>query len=188
MIETVLTFLKQEVNQYLTDKASAGVNTVELTQIVNEAGIYAFDDNKIALSLIQIEEETVFKSQGTTIRMENAFDVHLQPDIKINLYVVFAAKYSTYSESLKQLSNIILYFQSHSFFRNAEFPGLGHIERVSAELYSMSFEQLNQVWAYLGAKYLPSVVYKLRMVVIQAENIDKIVPPVTKVIGNFNSK
>ena len=35
------------------------------------------------------------------------------------------------------------------------------------DLLSYGPEQMNQMWACLGAKHLPSVVYRLRMVVLQ---------------------
>jgi hypothetical protein len=34
-------------------------------------------------------------------------------------------------------------------------------------MVSMNFEQVNHLWATLGGKYLPSVLYKVRMVAIE---------------------
>ena len=53
-----------------------------------------------------------------------------------------------------------------SFFDKADYPDLDPIEYLIVELYSLSFEQQNQLWASLGGKYMPSVVYKVRLVVI----------------------
>lgn len=188
MIDTLLTFIQEQVNQYLADKASLGINTILLTNIMNESGKYAFDENNIALTLINVEEDRIFKSQVQEVKMVEGQNIYTEPDIKVNLYIMFAARYATYSESLKQLSNIMLFFQSKSSFNSAEYPGLLKIEKFTAELFSLSFEQLNQVWAYLGAKYLPSVVYKLRLVIMQDIPVEKVMPPVTKITGKFNNE
>ena len=37
------------------------------------------------------------------------------------------------------------------------------------ELYTMNFEQVNHLWSTLGGKYLPSVLYKMKMIVISDE-------------------
>ncbi len=34
-------------------------------------------------------------------------------------------------------------------------------------MHTPGFEKMNHLWGYLGAKYLPSVMYKVRMITIQ---------------------
>ena len=41
------------------------------------------------------------------------------------------------------------------------------IEKLIVEMISLTFEQQNHMWGTLGAKYLPSVLYKVRMLVVQ---------------------
>ena len=60
------------------------------------------------------------------------------------------------------------------------------IGKLTVELESLSVEQLNQIWAYLGAKHLPSVAYKIRLVVIQDEFASAIQKPVTSVKTNIH--
>ena len=40
-------------------------------------------------------------------------------------------------------------------------------EKVTMEFVSLSMEQLNQMWSYLGSKYMPSALYKMRLCTIQ---------------------
>jgi hypothetical protein len=42
-----------------------------------------------------------------------------------------------------------------------------NIDRLIFDLYSTSFDELNQVWSINGGKYIPSVIYKMRMAMIQ---------------------
>jgi len=46
---------------------------------------------------------------------------------------------------------------------------------------SLSFEQLNQLWATIGGKQLPSVVYRIRLVAVQDVEPVAIQRPVTEV-------
>ena len=50
-------------------------------------------------------------------------------------------------------------------------PRRTEIERLVVELYSLNLEQQNHLWGYLGGKYLPSVVYKVRLVRIQEDAV-----------------
>jgi hypothetical protein len=47
------------------------------------------------------------------------------------------------------------------------------------ELYSSSFEQQYNFWNVVGAKYLPSVLYKVRMLVYQEKRVNDQGPPIT---------
>ena len=60
-------------------------------------------------------------------------------------------------------------------FTSENSPGLDpRIEKLIVELYSLSFEQQHHLWGILGAKYLPSVMYRVRMITIQeAQAIDE---------------
>ena len=44
------------------------------------------------------------------------------------------------------------------------------IDRLVFDLHNLSFEQLNHLWSVLGGTYVPSVLYKVRLVKIQADN------------------
>jgi hypothetical protein len=46
-------------------------------------------------------------------------------------------------------------------------------------LVNLSIQEINNVWAILGAKYMPSVVYKMRMVVLQENWVGERIPAVT---------
>lgn len=41
------------------------------------------------------------------------------------------------------------------------------VDRLALELVNYGPEQANQMWACLGAKHLPSVVYRVRMLFLQ---------------------
>jgi hypothetical protein len=191
MIDTAIKFLKDELNTYfLTQTGSDSV--VEMGKLVDEAGKYPQEiQNKICTSIINIEEERIFKSQIPEHIYANGQHIVLEPELKINLHVIFAANFDfkLYDQSLRYLSYVLTYFQSHPSFTSEVYPALdSRIEKLTVELQSLNYEQLNQIWAFIGGKQLPSVVYKIRLVSLQDITPTAIQPPVTKIDTSLNAK
>lgn len=184
MLDLALQFLNDEVTNYLAVRtvSSSATDKVHLSKLVDETGKVAFVENSIATSVLSIEEDRVFRSQLPEYEFRNGQHVVLQPDLKLNVYVIFAAYFQHYNEALKHLSYILTCFQSQSTFTPQTHPGLdARIPRLNLELQSLTFEQLNQMWAFIGGKLLPSVVYKVRMVMLQDEALSAVQPPVTAI-------
>lgn len=178
MIDLALDFLTRQVNTYLRMKLdpSSNANFIQLSNISHfgqdeDVGIDAASQNAF-LSLINIEEDRISKSQEGFVRKETTV-VYKNPKIFLNLYALFSVNLSTYSEALKRLSLIIQFFQYRFVFDTTNSPSLdSRIEKLIVEMYTLSFEQSNQMWGTLGGKYLPSVLYKVRMVGIEEDAID----------------
>ena len=189
MIDSVFKFLKDEINTYLLTQT--GVNTVEVkpSQLVDDMGKYAFGEDQIAVSLINIEEERIFKSQQQDYSYTNGQNVVLEPELKLNLYILFAANFKQYDESLKFISHILTFFQARRTFTREKYPALDpRVLQLCQELESPSYEQLNQIWTYIGGKYLPSVIYRVRMVVLQEQTQTAIQPAITTVETEFSNQ
>lgn len=172
MLDVALNFLTTELNSYLVArgarKATDEIGKVEIGRLVDEGGKWAIPDDHIGATLIHIDEERVMRGQLPETVLSGGKQVVLEPKLKLNLHVLFAAKFQKYVEGLRSLSLILTYFQSHPTFTSDSYAGLdSRIERLTVELQSLTFEQLNQVWAYLGAKHLPSAIYKVRMICLQ---------------------
>lgn len=140
------------------------------------------DSNKGAtflntISLINIEEEKNFKTQGLQVsqtpeqRKKGVYSSR-EPDIKLNLFILISAYNKNYEDALKFISRVVNYFQEFNVFDRkndgAEDDIPENVERVVVELYSVTFEQQNQIWASLSTGYIPSVIYKVRMITIDA--------------------
>ncbi|MGB3464669.1 MAG: DUF4255 domain-containing protein [Cyclobacteriaceae bacterium] len=184
MIHNALEFLTDELNSYLkikNRKTNMSENMVTLTNVATQEGNWAIPNNKLGISLINIEEERVFKEQRATHVTVNGESEHYNPEIKLNLYVLITSNYTSgeinadsteYLEGLKQLSNVIAFFQQKSVFNTTNSPSLDPaIGKLVVELFSYSFEQLYNFWTVIGAKYLPSVLYKVRLMRIQEKEI-----------------
>jgi hypothetical protein len=173
MIEKALLFLENQVNGYLK-KISGFDNKLSLSNITNNEGKTIIKD--LGLTLVNIEEETIGKTQTTYKKDSNDKTYIVNPEIKLNLYLLFTANFGDndtgYRESLKFLSYVISFFQAKNVFNHQNSPDLDeNIERLALSLYSVPFEQQNYLWGSIGAKYLPSVMYKARVITVQADDI-----------------
>ncbi|HSK12069.1 MAG TPA: Pvc16 family protein, partial [Phnomibacter sp.] len=100
MIHASLSFLTRELNAFIRLKdplntAGAASGLVALSSIVDQENKLYINRDTIFLTLVNTEEETVGKSQlpyhrtpDDTLHIEN-------PDIKLNLYLLFSAYAST---------------------------------------------------------------------------------------------
>ena len=66
-----------------------------------------------------------------------------------------------YAQSLSVLNETLLFIQSHPFF---ELDG----QRYTVELVMLSAQDTNNIWTTLGGQYYPSVMCKLRRLVVDA--------------------
>ncbi|NUN12890.1 MAG: DUF4255 domain-containing protein [Myxococcales bacterium] len=179
MLQHVTTFFEADINEYLVTRTGSNATRVVANKIATESGQVAFETNTIALSVVNIEEERVLKQHHNEFSYVNGQQVFVPPPLRLNLFVIFAVHHGTYNESLKLLSYVLTYFQHRRSFTPEKNPGLFEgIEKLTVDLQSLNWEQVNQLWGYLGAKYLPSAVYKITLVALQDGDIVEIQPPI----------
>lgn len=194
MIHFALDFLAQEVNAYLELKNGVVGEKIVLTNVATQEGNWAIPNNRVGLSLINIEEERIFKDQRTAVVNSEGKTENFNPEIKLNLYIIFTANYTSgdtetsgveYKEGLKQLSYVISFFQEKYVFTSANSPLLAqidqNIQKLIVELYSYSFEQLYSFWSVIGAKYLPSVLYRVRLLSFQGKKTTSQLPSIESI-------
>lgn len=174
MINKALTFIEEQTNIYMNGLLTP--STQKYVSLGNIANISDSGDSTgntdtagVIITLVNIEEDRISKNPDGIYRQVDKV-IKTNPRILLNLYVLFAAHMSTYTTALSRISNIIQCFQSSNFFTQATHPSLDPgIEKLHLELYTMNFEQVNHLWSTLGGKYLPSVLYKMRMITIADE-------------------
>lgn len=181
MIDVAIKFLVGQLDAYLKAREGSPVGSVVVSPIVNETGSPVIE-NAIGVALLNIEEERTTRQQLPESRLINGQRVVLEPKLQVNLLLLFAARFGDYPTALKYLSHVLTFFQAHPRFSSEESPALDEaIALLVPELQSLSYEQLNQVWASIGAKMLPSVVYKVRLVRLQDVEPTAVSPPITEI-------
>jgi hypothetical protein len=172
MIDTALDFINKRLNDFLRVQYDDQSNTAEYIQLDNIAwndqSIIKQTTNNAFITLVNIEEDRISKSPDNFVRTNTGI-VYQNPTIFLNLYVLFAANLNSYSESLTRLSYIIQFFQVKNVFTALDSPDFpSGIDKLIFDLKTLSFQDLNNLWGILGSKYLPSVVYILRLVTISS--------------------
>ena len=190
MLDLALNFLADEFNGYLVRRTgSSSLGKVVPGALLDYKGNLAITSGTVALALVNIEEERTTREQmPRRVGSGGPQELWLQPELKLNLTLLFAARMIDYSTTLKALSHVLTFFQSHPAFTVDEYPALDpRIGKIVMELYSVTPETLNQLWASIGAKYQPSALYRARLVTIQDREPIMAGPPITDVSFALNN-
>lgn len=188
MINNALKFICEELNKYLVTKNLEDPTFTDFVKLDNVTkaqdgtpGNTALQKNAI-ISLVNIEEDRVSKSQRNYEKINDRIH-YANPKIHLNLYCLISVNHTTYETSLKWLSYIIQFFQHKNVFDYQNSPKLYtyDLEKLVFDMHPLNFEQVNHLWGTLGGKYLPSVMYKIRVVVISEDHVDMEALPVTKI-------
>jgi hypothetical protein len=199
MLRTAMEFLTEELNQYMKVKDPinfGNVDCVILSGLMNPDGTFAIpmdqgnESFKVILTLINLEEDRIADSQLNHQRKNDLIQV-INPPVNINAYVLFSVYAPSYPTALRLLSHVISFFQSNTTFTPAKYPHLNakveedrpwqKIERLTISLYGTTFEQQNNLWAALGAKYMPNVIYKVRTMSFVDHEPKMQAPPISEI-------
>ncbi len=164
MIYEALDEIADELNQHFKLRFGITEDKLFISTIVNNDGSDAIEKDNVIMHLVNIREEKL---------IANRHNSGGNPPVSLNLYILFTTNFSgkLISEGIKFISEIIGFFQSDNVI---EAPGT----KLIMELQNLDFQEQNSLWASLGAKYSPSVVYKARMVTIdEGMPTSTLIPP-----------
>ena len=165
MINSVLTYLRSELLAHLgLDESQIILADASTLTTSTAIGCY--------VTVVNLEEEAALKNLSHSTRVAGQV-VYREPPIHLNLSLLITCRFDQYVTSLVHLSSVIEFFQHHRVF-SAEhqrpanpFPAV--LEKLLVEFQSQNFEKLNHMWGMLGGLYLPSALYKLRMIKVQLD-------------------
>lgn len=184
MIAAAILCVRDELNQAMKRRFSSTDDIVVVSNLYEPDGSptpYAAD--KLAMFLVNVEREAGPSRALSRVGGGMGSTGLYQPPVFLNLMVMFAATFSgaRYSESLKLLEAATAFFQSRPVFDPQNTPNLDRgIEKLSFELENLSIADLGNLWGVLGGRYVPSVLMRARMVVIDSAQLSLQIPPVTR--------
>lgn len=180
MIDAALTQIAQQLNQALRRRFRIADDLVVLSNIHEQDGSVAAQiADKLVVSLVNVEKETVTMQRGA--REVGALAAVLRPPVSLNLSVMFSANFGSgnYTEALKLLSSCVAFFQARPVLDHANTPDLdARIDRLTLEIRNLDITELSNLWGILSGRYMPSVLYKVRMLTLDAGEIDHEVPTI----------
>ncbi|MFN0195028.1 MAG: DUF4255 domain-containing protein [Aestuariivirga sp.] len=173
MIDGILSFLLDRLNKALP-RDFAGDPKEELFCYVgtDKDDAVNFKSDAVSMLLLRIEEDTALGPPDRYARPSSDGNRQkVEPEIRMNLWILFAARFSEYVQALRHLSRVVRYFQNHRVFNQENSPDLKDpLQKVIVELVTPSLSEQNDIWAMLRVAYLPSALYKVRLVVFQDED------------------
>jgi hypothetical protein len=199
MIRTALEFIKKELDAYIVereqDPANYSIgNVVDLKPIVLPNGtLNITDTTHVTMLLASVEEERREGKRPYFIPTPDKHFLRLNPPVEIDLMLIFAAQNSNYETALRDLSDIVAFFQAYPVFDQKNFPSLNAsvtdpvnkpwqlIEKLYFYLCNFSFEQQNNLWAMHGGRYIPSVIYKMHMLTFFETKSNDKTPGITEI-------
>jgi hypothetical protein len=186
MIYQSLHCLADEINDFFRIKLHVTEDKVLLSSIINQDGTVAVQgENKIVLTLLNVEKENAKTGSGypAAPRTSNGQASAININLLVMLSVYFSG--SNYPEGLKFLSLVISFLQRKPVFNQSNTPRLPEgIEKLSFDLETIGLERLSNIWTMIGAKYMPSVIYKLRMLTFDDAPTKEYRPLVKTLQGN----
>ena len=175
MIDDALIFLRDHLNTYLSQADSPAEAPKPRVVFVggDRMDPLTFTVGAVSALLVNIEEENSLRPPDLYRRTSPAGAAQkAQPEIRLNFYVLFVAHFNLYEDSLKYLSLVIQHFLDYRLLDHQNAPELSEkIEKLVVELVTLPFSEQNEVWSALRVTYHPSVLYKVRMVVFQGEDV-----------------
>lgn len=182
MVDKALNFVLGELDGHLKAKFGSVQELVVLSNIVDQDGSVPTEaENKLILTLINTERESAAQSANAFPRSPAGTSFsHVNPPLNLNLYLLVAAQFSNYDQALLMLSSAIGFFQGKQVFTSQNTPTFPReLEKLTVEIVNVKLEELSHLWGAIGAKYVPSIIYKIRMLTIQEAWVTEEIPPIT---------
>lgn len=190
MILSAINHVSSKLNQFLMHQFELVEDIVVVSNLVDHAGaVSANVNNRVVIFLTNIERETAANTHYKTSGIGREF-TQSQP-IHLNLYLMVCANFSgpNYNESLKFISSIIGYFQQQPVFNHQNSPDLDRgIDKIVLDIENIKNHDLSNMWGMFGAKYLPSILYKVRMITIESKAITSAVDKASAINVSVNSE
>ena len=179
MIHCVIDQVVSELNDYMQIRTGVEQKPVVAATLMKPDGQPdPKNGDKLVLSVVNVEADRVYHSVETFAKKPDDTIEVVKPDVRVNLYLLFVGNYTQYAEALKAISLVFAFFQRRTALDYASIAGLdGRKGRVTFEMMSPTFEQQNHLWGALGAKYMPSVLYKAGLLDIGDQATEGIAPP-----------
>lgn len=194
MIYETLQILKEQLEAYFEEVGLGKIVILENIALWESGNANASRlEGNVAITLLKMEEETTLKN-NPAYKMKNGKPEYYNPPVNLNLYLLISANCDTYDKSLRSISTVIKFFQGKKLFTSANtvynrtnvaFDLLDYFKFI-LELYTPSFEELNNVWGTLGGRQMPSAIYRVQLIQLEQNKKLSTSEVITHVGGDLN--
>jgi hypothetical protein len=154
---------------------------VVISNLLEQDGsIDPYVHNKLVVFLVNIERDTAPLRQSNSSTGGERIVIS-NPPVYLNLYLMFAGCFGgkNYPQALKFISTTISFFQKTPVFDHHIMPDLDdRIEKLVLNIENLNTQDLSNLWGILSGRYLPSILYKVRMVAFDKIDVRMQTPPI----------
>ncbi|MFT3795834.1 DUF4255 domain-containing protein [Flavobacterium sp.] len=182
MLMPALQYTKNVLDQYIRNKFSLDESKVILNNVIDSNGsIPKENENKVVLSLINIERET---TKPFYVRNQNLPDgsyADVSPAQRFTVDLLLTSNFDDYADTLRFLNAVIQFFQSNPALDAGAFSNIPEgLPRLEFDIEKLNYNEMQGLWTAMGAKYQPSVVYKMRLLTIQSSQAEGFTPSIER--------
>ncbi len=172
MIDIALELLRSELDTFVSNRLQIPGDEprVHMCPVVDETGRTAIPVNTLGLSLINLEEDRVNQPIASKQIADQMTQVSMPS--KITAFVMIAANFKDYAEALKTLACVMELIQSKPVLTPVNVPQMDDkVDQLSLQMCSYRLEELKDIWSFLGGRYHPSIVLKVKGIIIDAQQV-----------------
>ncbi len=188
MIYQAMELIRRNLNTFLSNNAVVVPEPVALKNVAyatpDTPGGATDESAQIYMSLVNVEEEQTLKNLSAVRQSDIRPLAYVNPPMYINLYLLFSANHKDYDTAIITIGKVLMFFQGNKTFSLGltpvpsivPFAAPGENDyriKVTLDLVSLTFEQVNYLWGSLGGKQMPFLLFKARMVEIDADRMLK---------------
>jgi hypothetical protein len=184
----ILDKLSKKITSEIASSNNGVVVSIELTNVatLNDGDDFLQEKSSMILSLVNIEEDKTLKNLSLYKDYSgngNSIEKYKKPSQNLILSLLFTSynkDQNKYAEGLDKLeyiikclqNNNVFYYDDTTLFEQTEVSEnqAKSLNKIILDLVSLKSDQLNQMWSYLGSRYMPSVLYSMRMIRVQNED------------------
>ena len=176
MLGEVLIFLRSRLDGYLSARLGVVPGEADQPKVVlldgEKTDPIEFQMGAVTALLVNIEQEKTQRAPDLYYRtLPDGSAERVNPEIRINLYVLFVAHFKQYEQGLDYLSLILQYFQANAVIDRSSAPELDvRLDKLIFELITLSLSEQGEIWNALRTSYLPSVMYRVGLLIFQDED------------------
>ncbi len=172
MIDRAVSLVAARLNAHLRARFGVADDLVAVSGLTDAEGkTPAGVRNRLAVFVAGITRDAMARGvPGRAPIVAGRSPVNPAP-VHLNVHLMLASCFDpeNYLESLKILSHAVQFFQVHPVFDRSSAPDMDRaIEQLSFEIENLDADGVSQLWGVLGGRYLPSVLYRMRTVTIDA--------------------
>lgn len=176
MIDAALGLMAGQLNEHLRRRFQLSEDLAVLSNLLEQNGaLVPLVSNKLVLFLAGVERDALaHRASGAQSLGLQTQQLTTSAPAYLNLLVMCAANFSgsNYPEALKFLSSAIAFFQAHQVLDERSAPGLdAGLERLVLSIENLSSSEMHSLWGIHSGHYLPSVLYRVRMISIDGQRV-----------------